>query len=217
MFLYERIQMKLDETGLKQADIARATGKSTAAVTKWMQGGAVPKRESLKAIAELLNVSEEWLTTGKENRKNLDNNVNLAHKISLEGQPIPVISWVQAGAWTGIESVPQGTEFDEWLPPNKDCGKNGYGLVVVGNSMLPNFMPGDRIYVNPDYLVCDLKTDDLVIVSCYGETEATFKKLIIEGANKYLQPLNPNWPEQIIKLTEECKLVGKVVGLYRKI
>ncbi|MDW5260288.1 peptidase S24, partial [Acinetobacter baumannii] len=24
------------------------------------------------------------------------------------------------------------------------------------------------------------------------------------------------WPEQIIKLTEECKLVGKVVGMHRE-
>jgi SOS-response transcriptional repressor LexA len=63
----------------------------------------------------------------------------------------------------------------------------------------------------------DLQTGDLVIIACYGETEATFKKLIIEGDNKYLQPLNPNWPEQIIKLSEDCRLVGKVVGLYRKI
>ena len=75
----------------------------------------------------------------------------------------------------------------------------------------------DRIYVNPDVQTFDLQTDDLVIVSCSGDTEATFKCLIIEGGNTYLKPLNPNWPEQIIKLTEDCRLVGKVVGLYRDI
>ncbi|MFH4201600.1 S24 family peptidase, partial [Acinetobacter baumannii] len=77
--------------------------------------------------------------------------------------------------------------------------------------------PGDRIYVNPDYPVFDLKTNDLVIVSCAGDTQATFKRLIIEdGEEKYLEPLNTKWPEQIIKLTEECKLVGKVVGMHRE-
>ena len=83
--------------------------------------------------------------------------------------------------------------------------------------MKPDFKPGDRIYVNPDIQTFDLQTDDLVIIACSGETEATFKKLIIEGGDKYLQPLNPDWPDQIIKLTEDCRLVGKVVGLYRKI
>lgn len=97
--------------------------------------------------------------------------------------------------------------------------KNGYALKVVGYSMAPTFLPGDRIYVNPDIQTFDLKTDDLVIVACAGDSEATFKKLIIEGegSSKFLEPLNPDWPDKIIKLSEDCRLVGKVVGLYRDI
>ena len=217
MFLHERIQLKLEEKNLKQADIARATGKSTAAVTKWLRGENIPKADSLKHIARLLGVSDVWLLTGKDVAPRLDNNVDLSQKIALEGRPIPVISWVQAGSWTGVESVPRDTEFSEWLPPNADCGKNGYALVVRGLSMSPKFEPEDRIYVNPDIQTFDLKTNDLVIVSCTGDNETTFKKLIIEGDEKYLQPLNPLWQEKIIQLTEDCRLVGKVVGLYRKI
>lgn len=147
----------------------------------------------------------------------LDNNVDISNKINIDGRPVPVISWAAAGSFSSIETVIKDTEVDEYLPPNKDCGKNGYGLIVVGNSMSPDFKPDDRIYVNPDIQSFDLKTGDLVIVACNGDTEATFKKLIIESGEQYLQPLNPNWPEQIIKLTEGCNLVGRVVGLYRKI
>lgn len=147
----------------------------------------------------------------------LDNNVNLKEKINIEGRGIPVISWVSAGAFTTIDVVLKDAEIAEWLPPNKDCGKNGYGLIVTGVSMSPKFEPNDRIYVNPDYPVNDLKTGDLVVVGRLGETEATFKELIIEGQTKYLRPLNPNWGEQIIKLNGGDKLLGKVVGLYRKI
>jgi SOS-response transcriptional repressor LexA len=217
MFLHERIQQKLDEKNLKQADLARATGKSSAAVTKWLRGENIPKTEALKQIAKLLNVDDGWLLTGKGSPSKLDNNIDLSQKIPLEGRPIPVISWVAAGSLSSIETVLRDTEIDEWLPPNKDCGKSGYGLKVTGMSMSPYFLPDDRIYVNPEVQTFDLQTGDLVIIACYGETEATFKKLIIEGDNKYLQPLNPNWPEQIIKLSEDCRLVGKVVGLYRKI
>lgn len=217
MFLHERIQQKLDEKNLKQADLARATGKSSAAVTKWLRGENIPKTEALKQIAKLLNVDDGWLLTGKGSPSKLDNNIDLSQKIPLEGRPIPVISWVAAGSISSIETVLRDTEIDEWLPPNKDCGKSGYGLKVTGMSMSPYFLPDDRIYVNPEVQTFDLQTGDLVIIACYGETEATFKKLIIEGDNKYLQPLNPNWPEQIIKLSEDCRLVGKVVGLYRKI
>ncbi|WP_436916923.1 LexA family protein [Acinetobacter schindleri] len=142
---------------------------------------------------------------------------NVSAPIPLAGRLIPVISWIQAGTWTTVDSVPEGTQFDEWLPPNPKCGKNGYGLEVVGESMLPDFRPGDKIYVNPDFQPDELKTGDLVIMSCEGEAEATFKKLIVESGSMYLQPLNPDWPEKTMPLVDGCKLVGKVVGLYRDV
>ena len=80
MFLHERIQQKLNEKHLKQADIARATGKSTAAVTKWLRGENTPKADALKDISKLLGVSDEWLLTGKGKDSFFDNNVNLLEK-----------------------------------------------------------------------------------------------------------------------------------------
>jgi len=142
---------------------------------------------------------------------------NVSAPIPLTDRLVPVISWVQAGSWTSVESVPVETQFDEWLPPNPKCGKNGYGLEVVGESMLPDFRPSDKIYVNPDFQPDELKTGDLVIVAYEGDAEATFKKLILESGNIYLQPLNPDWPEKTMPLVDGCKLVGKVVGLYRDV
>jgi len=204
--------------------MAKYCGASVAAVGQWINGktGSLDSLKNAKA-AQYLGVNPYWLAGDSKygmleesGDQKLDNNVDLSQKISLEGRPVPVISWVAAGSFDPIETVLKDTKVDEHLPPLKECGKNGYGLIVVGNSMKPEFKPGDRIYVNPDIQTFDLKTDDLVIIACSGDTEATFKKLIIEGGDKYLQPLNPNWPEQIIKLTEDCRLAGKVVGLHRK-
>ena len=217
MSFHERLKQKMEEKGVTPAALARAASVSPVAAGKWVHGESEPKAAKLKLIADFLGVTDDWLLTGKGSPSKLDNNIDLSQKIPLEGRPIPVISWVAAGSLSSIETVLKDTEIDEWLPPNKDCGKSGYGLKVTGMSMSPFFLPDDRIYVNPEVQTFDLQTGDLVIIACYGETEATFKKLIIEGDNKYLQPLNPNWPEQIIKLSEDCRLVGKVVGLYRKI
>jgi len=166
------------------------------------------------ALARVLGVTSDYLLNGKGG-SSFDNNISIP--LPLAGRLVPVISWVQAGSWTSVESVPAGTQFDEWLPPNPKCGKNGYGLEVVGESMLPDFRPGDKIYVNPDFQPDELKTGDLVIMSCEGDAEATFKKLIVESGNMYLQPLNPDWPEKTMPLILGCKLVGKVVGLYRDV
>ncbi|MDC4585062.1 S24 family peptidase [Acinetobacter baumannii] len=170
-----------------------------------------------REIEEAFGKAHGWLDQVHEDidLTKLDNNITAPFPIA--GRLVPVISWVQAGTWTTADSIPTGTEFKEWLPPNPKCGKNGYGLIVVGESMSPDFRPSDKIYVNPDFQISDLKTGDLVIVACDGETEATFKKLIVESNGMYLEPLNPKWHEKIIPLREGCKLVGKVVGLYRDV
>lgn len=202
---------------VSNAKLARMIGVSRPTIGNWIEGKSAPTGENLTNLANALKVDPNWLMSGKESQARFDNNVDISQKIPFDGRPIPVISWVAAGSFGPIATVLKDAEVDEYLPPIRECGKNGYGLVVTGISMSPKFEPEDRIYVNPDFQVSDLKTGDLVIVSCTGDNEATFKQLIIEGTTKYLKPLNPKWDEQIIKLTEDCRLVGKVVGLYRKI
>ena len=202
---------------VSNAKLARMIGVSRPTIGNWIDGKSAPTGENLTNLANALKVDPNWLMLGKESQARFDNNVDVSQKIPFDGRPIPVISWVAAGSFEPIETVLRDAEVDEYLPPIKECGRNGYGLIVTGISMSPKFEPEDRIYVNPDFQVIDLKTGDLVIVSCAGDNEATFKQLIIEGTTKYLKPLNPKWDEQIIKLTEDCRLVGKVVGLYRKI
>ena len=217
MGIGQRISKLMLDMDVSNAKLARMIGVSRPTIGNWIDGKSAPTGENLTNLANALKVDPNWLMSGKESQARLDNNVDTSQKIPFDGSPIPVISWVAAGSFEPIGTVLKDAEINEYLPPIRGCGKNGYGLVVTGISMLPKFEPEDRIYVNPDFQVMDLKTGDLVIVSCAGDSEATFKQLIIEGATKYLKPLNPKWDEQIIKLTEGCRLVGKVVGLYRKI
>lgn len=227
----KRLHQAMDASGYPVRGRARILSKqfsiSDKGAGKWLNADAIPETSKIPLIAQFLKVNTEWLLSGSgvmtklENNNSLgnklDNNIDIQEKIEILGKLIPVISWVEAGTWTSIESIPTGTEFHEWLPPNPKCGKNGYGLIVRGESMAPKFEPNDRIYVNPDISVSNLKTGDLVIVSCEGEKEATFKKLVIETDGMYLEPLNPKWHGKILELHEGCKLVGKVVGLYREV
>lgn len=217
MSIGQRISKLMLDMDVSNAKLARMIGVSRPTIGNWIDGKSAPTGENLTNLANALKVDPNWLMSGKESQARFDNNVDVSQKIPFDGRPIPVISWVAAGSFEPIETVLRDAEVDEYLPPIKECGRNGYGLIVTGISMSPKFEPEDRIYVNPDFQVIDLKTGDLVIVSCAGDNEATFKQLIIEGTTKYLKPLNPKWDEQIIRLTEDCRLVGKVVGLYRKI
>lgn len=214
---YRNTRLLVDQAG-GVSNFAEKIGKGQSQVSQF--AGTNPIKgignKVAREIEEAFGKSHGWLDIPHEEEiEKLESNVSAPFPIV--GRLIPVISWVQAGTWTTADSIPVDTQFNEWLPPNPKCGKNGYGLEVVGESMLPDFRPTDKIYVNPDFQVSDLKTGDLVIVACEGESKATFKKLIIEPNGKYLEPLNPKWHEKIMELEEGCKLVGKVVGLYRDV
>ena len=214
---YKNTRLLVDQVG-GVSNFAEKIGKGQSQASQF--AGTNPIKgignKVAREIEEAFEKAHGWLDIPhEEENEKLESNVSAPFPIA--GRLIPVISWVQAGTWTSADSIPVGTQFNDWLPPNPKCGKNGYGLEVVGESMLPDFRPTDKIYVNPDFQVCDLKTGDLVIVACDGESKATFKKLIIEPNGKYLEPLNPKWHEKIMELDEGCKLIGKVVGLYRDV
>ena len=64
--MYEIYQRLLDEKGLKNADVARATGISNMTLSDWKRGKSVPKSDKMRKIAEYLNVSVDYLVTGKD-------------------------------------------------------------------------------------------------------------------------------------------------------
>ncbi|MFV5384162.1 LexA family protein [Acinetobacter junii] len=214
---YKNTRLLVDQVG-GVSSFAEKIGKGQSQASQF--AGTNPIKGIGNKVAREIEIAFDkphgWLDLPHE-QEITSTDVNISDPIPIIGKLIPVISWVQAGTWTSTEAIPSDTQFEEWLPPNPKCGKHGYGLEVVGESMLPDFRPSDKIYVNPDFQISDLKTGDLVIVACDGETEATFKKLIVESNGMYLEPLNPKWLEKIMELREGCKLVGKVVGLYRDV
>lgn len=69
MDLADRLKTAMRAAGVRQIDLATATGSSRASVSKWLSGGTAEIRgERLIAAAKLLGVSPEWLATGKETK-----------------------------------------------------------------------------------------------------------------------------------------------------
>ncbi|WP_252727840.1 S24 family peptidase [Acinetobacter sp. Ac_5812] len=145
-----------------------------------------------------------------ENRnKFFDNNV-----VPVTTKLLPVLSWVQAGTMTAMEPT-NLTDVIDWQPPlSLDDPDGCFYLRVVGVSNSPVYIEGDLILVDPGVYFDDLVSGDLVVVR--NNTDATFKKLIIESDNrKYLQALNPEWKPNIIEFEDGMVLVGIVIDATR--
>lgn len=224
MFMHERIQQKLEEKNLKQADIARATGKSTAAVTKWLKGDNIPKAENLKVIAKLLNVSDEWLLTGKgdeQETKKIDLGESNVTFVNTPLVQVPLLDYVQAGLFheVGYDGInPLGTSWTTYEGARPECV---FSLKVEGLSMAPEFMPGDEIIVDGSL---EAKPGSLVIAQeiQHGLARTTFKKYRIIGVNEFgvdiieLVPLNTDFPT-LNSLQIEISIIGVVVRHNREV
>jgi len=125
----------------------------------------------------------------------------------------PEISWVQAGMWTEIAENFVPTEDTKKYPCHIDLGDDGFILRVDGPSMtappgvFPTFPQGFLLYVRPHE---DVMPGKHVIVRRNGNT-ATFKKLVSVDGELYLEALNPDWPNQYMRLQADDVFCGVVM------
>ncbi|EMW1937349.1 MULTISPECIES: LexA family protein, partial [Pseudomonadati] len=99
-----------------------------------------------------------------------------------------------------------------WVSTTKKASDSAFWLEVEGNSMTaptgskPSFPDGMLILVDPEQAV---EPGDFCIARLGGD-EFTFKKLIRDSGQVFLQPLNPQYP--MIPCNESCSVVGKVIA-----
>jgi SOS-response transcriptional repressor LexA len=77
--------------------------------------------------------------------------------------------------------------------------------------MEPDYQEGDIIYVDPDLAATNGKD---IVIRLEERNEVTFKRLVIEGRRSYLKPLNRVWPEQVIEVRDDARIVGVVLGAW---
>lgn len=80
----ERILQRLRDLKLRRSDLARAADVSASAVTQWVKGDTTPDTENLDKLAQILNVSADWLLNGSEAEANVE--VALIGAVSLGGR-----------------------------------------------------------------------------------------------------------------------------------
>ncbi|MCW8041272.1 MULTISPECIES: LexA family protein [Acinetobacter] len=205
----QRIRALRRSKKLTQVQLAKIAGVSSPAVTEWEKDGYLPKAASLEAMANEFGVSTEYILTGKG-----DATGSLSNVAPVLGKLLPVLSWVQAGEMTSVETI-NPSEINEWLPPlSSDDPSDCFYLRVMGVSNYPTYVEGDYILVNPNFSVSDLLSGDLIVVR--NNSDATFKKLVIESdERRYLQALNPNFQPNIIEFEDGMELVGLVIDAFR--
>lgn len=172
-------------------------GKTT--VSNYETGYSEPDIETQLILADLFGVSLDELNSRKSDSK-IKNyiTINVYGRVPA-GIPIEAIE--------EIEDT-QDLSLDKYSP-----SKDYLGLIVEGDSMYPDYLPGDTIIVEvkPD---CESGEDCVVYVNGY---DATLKTVIKNPDGTItLKPINPEYPPKTYGPEDETiTILGTVKELRR--
>ena len=92
---------------------------------------------------------------------------------------------------------------EDWIPTGATVGARAFALRVKGDSMEPLIPEGSIVIVDPEV---EPVNGSIVVARFEEAQEATIKKLIIDGDERWLKPLNPAYTAR--RIDGECQLVG---------
>jgi SOS-response transcriptional repressor LexA len=195
-----------------QTEIGRLISNSTdgqaqAKIKRIESGKQEPTITETFALADYFHVDRYWLLTGEAS------SIPIPEK---KPRPIPVISWVQAGAFCEASDIHAAGESGEGEPVYsiKVVSPNTFALRVEGESMMPRFMPGDIIVVDPE-IKCDNGTPCVIWLN----GEVTFKLFWETDTEVRLEPTNDKYPATVIKKDSrvDFRVIGKIVDIIAKL
>ncbi|MBK0032718.1 helix-turn-helix domain-containing protein [Erwinia sp. S43] len=213
----DRIRQRRTQLELTQLQLAKQLGVSRVSVTKWENGSVKPAGENLHQLALALSCSPEWILYGTGDQVKDDTRLK---PVSPPLTSVPVISSVQAGAWTDSYAAARLSDVIRWCSTTVKVSDDSFALDVRGESMTnPNGYPsipeGSTVIVEPHYGSFDDLNGKIVVAITDGSSEATVKKLVMDGPYKYLMPLNPLFKP--IQCDDTCRILGKVVQVLQEV
>lgn len=203
---YELAKSLMKDKGITYDHMAEHFSVSKGAVGHWMTGKREPAFSEIARILAYVGINNPTI--------NQDGTISINEDSISRTEPIyeyPLLSKVQAGSFT--ENSNSYTEKDAiaWIPTAKKASERAFWLEVEGHSMTaaqggkPSFPEGMLILIDPKEPV---NVGDFCIARLNGN-EFTFKKLIRESGQTFLEPLNPKF--DLIPINENCEIIGKVI------
>ncbi|MFA9499838.1 LexA family protein [Mannheimia sp. E30BD] len=211
--LGDRIKSRRKELKLTQKDLATALkGVSHVAVSQWESSTTKPNSENILDLSTVLQCDISWLLRG-----NGESNVLPA---SLGMTKVPLISYIQAGQWTGIDDFRETCGDYEYILTDLDVSENAFALEIKGDSMNPDFIEGDVVIIDPT----EQPHAGEFVAAINGDYEATFKKYrpledLDEHGRQHFEliALNPDY-HKLSTLKQEIRIIGTMLEhrIYRR-
>jgi SOS-response transcriptional repressor LexA len=206
----ELVKAKMSELKVTQEILAERLGMSQGGVGHWLNKRRQPGLDDMNRVLQALGL--EFLEVAlviREPADSQDDGICLTHKYNPYFR-YPVSDWRETAEVRDGDAAQYRFELSDYRARGA-----AFWLTVVGDAMTApsglSIGEGMLILVDPDVEALPGK---LVIAQWPDSSEAIFRKLIEEGGQRYLVPLNPTYPKALY--TQECRIIGVVVQATAK-
>lgn len=207
---YDLAKSLMKRENINQEQLAEHLGITKGAVSHWLNARREPGIEDIAKILRFLG--KKSFSVGADGSiidETLSGNVGYAGPYK-KGNRYPVLSKIQAGAWSEAIEPYTLKDVDLWLESDAHTQGDAFWLEVEGDSMTA---PLGLSIPEGTYVLFDTGRNpingSLVIAKLSDSNEATFKKLVIDGGQKYLKGLNPQWP--LVPINGNCRVIGVAI------
>ena len=200
---------------ISQRELGEHFGLTKNAVTQWESGGTAPRAQRLAEIERFLGAPVGALSGRSDNAAPVE-----VTSVSRSMQRVPIISYVAAAGWTDVVDAYEPGDGHTTIETDDPVSADAFALIVEGDSMMPEFRPGDRIVVDPAETP---QPGEYVVAKLDSREQATFKKYRPRGYDTHgieiieLAPLNPDWPTLYIDANNPGHIIGPVVQHRRRL
>ena len=200
----ERLKFLRKNNNLTMKELGRCLNVAESTISLYESGQREPDYQTLKKIANLFNVSIDYLL-GRENTEPLELNRNVIK--------VPVFGCIPAGIPVDMIEDTLIEDYEEIDAKLARGGGRFFGLKVKGNSMYPEFKNGDTIIFKQQD---NCESGQFCAVSI-NHTECTFKKVLKKESGITLMPLNPDYEPLFFTNDEIKSLPITILGVVKEV
>ncbi|MCO8081971.1 MULTISPECIES: S24 family peptidase [Acinetobacter] len=155
----DRIIQRMNELGLKQADLVTRLNVSKGAVSKWVSGLNTPNSTILPQLADALETTPSWLINGTQKLKNDVSIISVEAwdsdtLVEIDEIEIPFFKDFSFACGSGSIGVAMASEkrklrISKLTLRNRAIEqRNAIATLASGDSMTPTIKDGDTIYID---------------------------------------------------------------------
>jgi len=205
---WQYLRSLLKQRGDSQAELARAVGLRAEQVNRILNGGVRdPKGSTVERLAEFFGLVPTDLYTSSRSQQEAMV-LGDQHLTYNTGRLIPVNKYANASEAnpppTPAVQTPKGQGLYGAIA-RQTADPNSFGVLLVGDSMLPAYPDGTQVLVSP---ACGVRNGRVHYIRDKNGNELV-RKVIVNGDSYALVPLNSEHPPRTVRIdeTEQIALV----------